>query len=81
MSNKAFDLKQQIFQKLREQREIRTDISVNRRLIEDLHEDDAALLHEHKCLDDEIALLEQELWWVDFITFCRTPCWRFRVFS
>lgn len=25
----------------------------------------------------QIELLEDELWWLSFIRFCNTPCWRY----
>jgi len=32
-----------------------------------------------KCLDDEIKGLEDDLWWLEFIRFCNTSCWRFKL--
>jgi len=30
-------------------------------------------------LHDEIKALEDHLRWLEFLRFCNTPCWRFRV--
>jgi len=31
-----------------------------------------------KKFGDEIKALEDQLWWIQFLRFCNTPCWRYR---
>jgi len=30
-------------------------------------------------VQSEIEVLEERLWWLRFLDFCNTSCWRFRV--
>ena len=39
----------------------------------------ATALKKLDSLSDQITVLEDRLWWIRFINYCNTPCWRFAV--
>jgi len=45
--------------------------------IGDMTRERAVTLEKIDGLSDQINLLEDRLWWLRFIRYCNTPCWKY----